>query len=101
MAPRHLALMLVTCIIWGFNFVAAKVGVRELPPLLFTGLRFSIIALVLLPFLKPARGRMRDVVVIALFNGAIHFALMFRSGDGGLGTKSISPVLSSAGDPAG
>ena len=77
MAPRHLALMLVTCIIWGFNFVAAKVGVRELPPLLFTGLRFSIIALVLLPFLKPARGRMRDVVVIALFNGAIHFALMF------------------------
>ena len=45
MAPRHLALMLLTCTIWGFNFVAAKVGVRELPPLLFTGLRFSILAI--------------------------------------------------------
>ncbi len=77
MAPRHLALMLLICIIWGFNFVAAKVGVREIPPLLFTGLRFSILAIALLPFLKPARGRMRDVVVIALFNGAFHFGLMF------------------------
>ena len=77
MAPRHLALMLLICIIWGFNFVAAKVGVREIPPLLFTALRFSILAIALLPFLKPARGRMREVVVIALFNGALHFGLMF------------------------
>ncbi len=69
--------MLLVCTVWGFNFVAAKVGVREIPPLLFTGLRFSILALVLLPFLKPARGRMRQVMVIALFNGAIHFGLMF------------------------
>lgn len=69
--------MLLTCTIWGFNFVAAKVGVRELPPLLFTGLRFGILAIALLPFLKPARGRMRDVLVIALFNGAFHFGLMF------------------------
>lgn len=69
--------MLLICVIWGFNFVAAKVGVREIPPLLFTALRFSILAIALLPFLKPARGRMRAVVVIALFNGAIHFGLMF------------------------
>lgn len=69
--------MLLICIIWGFNFVVAKVGVREIPPLLFTALRFSILAIALLPFLKPARGRMRDVVVIALFNGALHFGLMF------------------------
>ena len=77
MAPQHLALMLLICTIWGFNFVAAKVGVQEMPPLLFTGLRFLILAIVLLPFLKPARGRMRDVLVIALFNGAFHFGLMF------------------------
>ena len=69
--------MLLICIIWGFNFVAAKVGVREIPPLLFTALRFSILAIALLPFLKPARGRMREVVIIALFNGALHFGLMF------------------------
>lgn len=77
MAPRHLALMIFICTIWGYNFVAAKVGVRGIPPLLFTGLRFTIIAVVLLPFLKPAHGRMRDVFVIAMFNGAIHFGMMF------------------------
>ena len=77
MAPQHLALMLLICTIWGFNFVAAKVGVQELPPLLFTGLRFLILTVVLLPFLRPARGRMGDVLVIALFNGALHFGLMF------------------------
>lgn len=77
MAPQHLALMLLICTIWGLNFVAAKLGVNELPPLLFTGLRFSILAAVLIPFLKLASGRMRDIVVIALFNGAIHFGLMF------------------------
>jgi len=77
MAPQHLLLMLLICAIWGFNFVAAKVGVGQMPPLLFTGLRFLILAAVLIPFLKPAPGRMRDVLLVALFNGAIHFGLMF------------------------
>ena len=77
MAPQHLLLMLLICTIWGFNFVAAKVGVGQMPPLLFVGLRFLILLIVLSPFLKPAPGRMRDVLTIAMFNGAIHFGLMF------------------------
>ncbi|NOT40262.1 MAG: EamA family transporter [Alphaproteobacteria bacterium] len=77
MAPQHFLLLLLICTIWGFNFVAAKVGVSEVPPLLFAGLRFAILFVLLIPFLKVAPGRMRDVVMIALFNGAIHFGLMF------------------------
>jgi O-acetylserine/cysteine efflux transporter len=77
MAPQHLLLMLLICTIWGFNFVAAKVGVGQLPPLLFVGLRFLILMFVLAPYLKIAPGRMREVFLIAMFNGAIHFALMF------------------------
>ncbi len=77
MAPQHLLLMLLICTIWGFNFVAAKVGVGQMPPLLFVGLRFLILMIVLAPFLKIAPGRMRDVLAIAMFNGAIHFGLMF------------------------
>lgn len=69
--------MLLICTIWGFNFVAAKVGVQGMPPLLFTGLRFLILLVVMLPFLKVAAGRMGLVVLVALFNGAIHFGLMF------------------------
>lgn len=77
MAPQHFLFLLLICTIWGFNFVAAKVGVGEMPPLLFVGLRFAIVFALLIPFLKVATGRMRDIVVIALFNGAIHFGLMF------------------------
>lgn len=77
MAPAHLLLMLLICTIWGLNFVAAKIGVGQIPPLLFSGLRFLILAAVLIAFLKPAPGRMRDVLLIALFNGAVHFGLMF------------------------
>src|SRR5215212_526200 len=62
MTLQHFLLMVLICTIWGFNFVAAKVGVNEFPPLLFTGLRFSLLALVLIPFLKPAAGRMTDVL---------------------------------------
>lgn len=77
MAPQHLLFMLLICTIWGFNFVAAKVGVGEVPPLLFAGLRFALLFLLLIPFLKVAPGRMRDIAVIAMFNGAVHFGLMF------------------------
>jgi O-acetylserine/cysteine efflux transporter len=77
MAPQHFLFLVAICTIWGFNFVAAKVGVGEMPPLLFVGLRFAIVFALLIPFLKIAHGRMRDIVIIALFNGAIHFGLMF------------------------
>lgn len=77
MAPQHLLFMLLICTIWGFNFVAAKVGVGQMPPLLFSGLRFALLFAVLLPFLKVTPGRMRDIFLIAMFNGAIHFGLMF------------------------
>jgi O-acetylserine/cysteine efflux transporter len=77
MAPQHFLLMLLICVIWGFNFVAGKIGVGYMPPLLFTGLRFLILAACLIPFLKIAPGRMRDVLLIALFNGALNFGFMF------------------------
>lgn len=77
MAPQHFLFLLFICTIWGFNFVAAKVGVGEMPPLLFVGLRFAVVLALLIPFLKIAPGRMRDIAIIALFNGAIHFGLMF------------------------
>ena len=50
-APRHLALLVGINLIWGLNLVASKYGVAECPPILFTLLRFSLLALVSVPFL--------------------------------------------------
>ena len=77
MQPAHFLLLAAICAVWGFNFVASKVGVNQFPPLFFVGMRFGVLLLCLLPFLRWAPGRMRDVILIALFNGAIHFGLMF------------------------
>lgn len=77
MQPAHFLLLVAICVVWGFNFVASKVGVSQFPPLFFVGLRFGVLLLCLLPFLRWAPGRMRDVFLIALFNGAFHFGLLF------------------------
>ena len=39
-------------LLWGYQFVAIKVGVMEFPPLFFLALRFLAIALLLIPFVK-------------------------------------------------
>ena len=39
-------------LLWGYQFVAIKVGVMEFPPLFFLALRFLAIALLLVPFVK-------------------------------------------------
>jgi len=40
MSPAHLLLALAVVIVWGTNFVIIKLGLGELPPLLFATLRF-------------------------------------------------------------
>lgn len=44
-------LMLVTALIWGTTFVAQRIGMDNVGPFLFTGLRFALGALALLPLL--------------------------------------------------
>ena len=44
------ALLLLTAIIWGFAFVAQRVGMEYVGPFTFNGIRFALGSLVLLPF---------------------------------------------------
>ncbi|MFN4163842.1 MAG: DMT family transporter [Ferrovibrio sp.] len=78
MKPQHLALMLLICAIWGYNFVASKIAVSQFPPVFFTGLRFLGLALLMAPWLKWQKGQMHLVLPAALFMGTLHFALMFN-----------------------
>jgi O-acetylserine/cysteine efflux transporter len=57
-------------LLWGYQFVAIKVGVTEFPPLFFLALRFLAIALLLVPFVKrPTRQQFGPTA-------AIRFSLM-------------------------
>ncbi|MNM51233.1 putative DMT superfamily transporter inner membrane protein [compost metagenome] len=50
-ALRADILMLITAMIWGVSFVAQRLGMDSIGPFLYTGLRFALGALVLLPLL--------------------------------------------------
>ncbi len=78
MKPQHLALMLLICAIWGYNFVASKIAVSQFPPVFFTGLRFLGLALLMAPWLKWQKGQMHLVLPAALMMGTLHFSLMFN-----------------------
>jgi O-acetylserine/cysteine efflux transporter len=78
-------------LLWGFQFVAIKLGVVEFPPLFFLGLRFLAIALLLIPFVKrPTRQEFGPIAVISVFLGGLNFGLFYVGL--GLGSGSMSAV---------
>jgi O-acetylserine/cysteine efflux transporter len=75
--PLHILLFLLVMGLWGFNFAVVKTGLLELTPILLTASRFALVAVILLPFVKPPHGRWKDILVITLLLGVLHFSLMF------------------------
>jgi O-acetylserine/cysteine efflux transporter len=90
MKPAHLALVLLVNAVWGFSFIVAKIGVGQIPPILFAGLRFMLLAVLMAPLLRWHAGQMRYVVGIALLAGVLHFAMFFLALALGKNVSSIA-----------
>lgn len=84
-------------IIWAFNGIAIKTGLEEIPPLLMTLMRFSVAALIMVPFFRINKSQIKLVLLLAFTFGFMHFALLF------LGMKyaevGISALLVQLGTP--
>ncbi|HXG97004.1 MAG TPA: EamA family transporter, partial [Gemmatimonadales bacterium] len=69
---KALIAYLVVCVFWGSTYLAIKVGVTELPPFLFAGLRFLTAGLVLLALAGalgdplPRRSDWRTLTIVGL-----------------------------------
>lgn len=79
MRPLDLALAVLVATVWGGNFVVAKAGLTEVPPLLFMTVRFVLVALCLLPFTAWPRGQILPLALYGLVMGGVHFSLMFTA----------------------
>ncbi|MFC5577077.1 DMT family transporter [Lysobacter niabensis] len=80
MPPRDIALILLICLAWAINFLTSALALREIPPFLFTALRFAMLALPLAFFLKPpAPGQWPRLIAVALCIGVLHFGLSFSA----------------------
>ncbi|MDB5919055.1 MAG: eamA-like transporter family protein [Massilia sp.] len=74
-ADIFIALGVVT--IWGVNFVVIKIGLQDLPPILFSALRFLFAALPLVLFVKRPQTSFGLVLAYGLFQFSLQFTLLF------------------------
>lgn len=77
MKPLDLLTALLVVTIWGINFVVIRIGLQDLPPLLFTALRFVFAALPLVFFVRRPALPLRLLLGFAMFQFAFQFSLLF------------------------
>lgn len=99
MPVRALAIMTLCNIVWALNVVISKIAIADLgsPPLFYALLRSVIVALVLIPLLRPLPAKLWQVLLVGLAISGGSFALLFM----GLETASPSAagVVSLTGAP--
>ncbi len=86
----HALLGVAIAAVWGSNFVIIREGLEHLPPLLFAGLRFLLVFLAALFFLRRPNLAWSELAAYGLFIGVGQFGLLFLAVDG-----LISPGLAS------
>ena len=83
-------LALAVVAVWGTNFVVIRLGLDALPPLLFAALRFTLVIVPALLFLKRPPVPWRDLAAYGILIGVGQFGLLFIAIDG-----LIAPGLAS------
>jgi drug/metabolite transporter (DMT)-like permease len=78
---RDFFLLMLICLIWAFNNVLSKIIVDNwaVPPLFYAGLRFAVVALMMLPWLLPMPRPAWRILLIGLLMGGGNFALLFMA----------------------
>ncbi|HEX5865186.1 MAG TPA: EamA family transporter [Casimicrobiaceae bacterium] len=77
LTARDLALILAVVTLWGFSFVAIKVGLREIPPFALAALRFFCAAVPLAFFTKRPRLPWSYIAAYGFTIGVCQFGLLF------------------------
>lgn len=78
MSPLDLFVAMVVVALWGINFGIAKIALAEFPPLFLMGMRFVLVAAMLLPFVRMPRGKLLGVLGLSVILGTVHFPMMFN-----------------------
>lgn len=79
MKPADLAIALAVMLMWGLNFVMAKIGLEHWPPIFFVMLRFALVAAFLLPFVRLPRAQLPRLLALSVVLGSLHFPMMFTA----------------------
>jgi O-acetylserine/cysteine efflux transporter len=89
---RDYTAALCVVLVWGTNFVAMKLGLREVTPFQLGAGRYLFALLPLLLFVRPPKLAPRWVVLYGLFQGVGQFGLLFLALRAGM-SASLAPVM--------
>ncbi len=92
---HHIILAVFVMALWGANFVAIKLGLQEMPPLLFSALRFSLTALPVIFFWGSRDAPWKTIIGVGVVLGVLKFSFLFIGMDMGVPAGIASLVLQS------
>ncbi|WP_175651709.1 EamA family transporter [Pseudomonas sp. Marseille-P9899] len=95
MPLKDLLLALVVIVAWGLNFVVIKVGLDGLPPMLLGGLRFALVAIPAVFFIRRPQLPWRWLLAYGLTISFGQFAFLFEAMGNGMPPGLASLVLQS------
>ena len=81
-------LSLLVVFIWGVNPAISKLGLQELPPFTFLTIRYTIVALMFLPFARPSKKELAQLLFVAVTSNVVTNML------GYIAYKELSPSAS-------
>jgi O-acetylserine/cysteine efflux transporter len=93
LSPRHLLLALLIVTIWGSNFVAIKLALHDLPPLLLCTLRFVFVSLPAVFFLRRPAVPVGRLLTYGFSMFGFQFGFMFLGMKLGVSAGLASLVL--------
>jgi O-acetylserine/cysteine efflux transporter len=79
MTPFHTFIAILINVIWGSMFIAATIGLEEFPPILFAGLRFGLLIVLLAGYIKVPRTLIRPLLKIGLLMGGGTYLTLYMS----------------------
>jgi O-acetylserine/cysteine efflux transporter len=91
MKLQDIFLALLVVFIWGINFSFIKIGLEELPPILFSAIRFSIVAIPAVFFIPFPKTPIWNVIGVGFFLVVLKFGLLFvaMKSDASAGLSSL------------
>ncbi len=88
---KSVLLALLVVLIWGINFSVIKFGLEELPPILFSSLRFFVVAIPAVFFIPFPKTSVWNVLGVGVFLGILKFSFLFvaMKADASAGISSL------------
>ncbi|MET0198363.1 EamA family transporter [Rhodococcus sp. RS1C4] len=96
MPTRDRLLGVTVAVLWGLNFLAIRVGLDHFPPFFFAALRFLVIAVPVILFVRRPDVPVKWLLLYGFGFGFLQFAFLFAAMNAGMPTGLASLVLQSS-----